>query len=556
MSFATRIRQLASETAVYGLSTIVGRLINFLLVPFYTNVFEPDRYGVVVAIYTAFVFLNILYTYGLESAYLKYASGQQGRAQSPSVFATATASLLLSSLLLSVLLLAFPNPVGAAIGVGEQWFGLIRYAALILALDALAVVPFAELRLENKAFTFALVKLANIGVNVGLNVLFIVGFGWGIEAIFHANAAASAVTLLLLIPVFVRKLRGARVQGELWQTLLRFGLPFVPGGLGYALADRINIFFLANMSRDRVVALYGQHFDVSALEAKAAEAARLATLEGKNVVDAVNEAYGLYVAGVFGTAWKLGIFVMLLVQMFRFAWQPFFLQHASDPDAKRLFARIFTVLTAGLLLAFLGVSFFAQEIVSVPLPGNRHLIAEAYWFGLTIVPLSLAAYLFQGWYYAFSAGLYIEKQTRYFAHSTFAGSVVAVILNTLLVPRFGMMGAAWATVAAYATMAMTLFFFAQRAYPIVFDWRRVLTMVAAALGLFILWETVAPLQRWWVEIGLVLLFMVSLFAIGVLPRDLINRLRGNPQQAARDADAPMPQDVARPDDPSASTDPA
>ncbi len=521
MSFAARIRKLASETAIYGLSTIVGRLLNFLLVPFYTHVFVPSEYKVVGLIYGAFVFLNIVYTYGLESSFLKYASGQRGAGRMTRVFSTASMSLAVTSLLFSLAIVLFPHPIALAVGVefSEAPRVFWTYSAAILALDALSVVPFAALRLENRAFTFAGLKLVNIGVNVGANLYLILGRGWGLEAVFVANLAASAVTLVTLVPVYARLFR-PRLDGDLWRELLRFGLPFVPSGLGYALTEQVSRFVLEHHAP--------------------------AQAQGIAARDAV---------GIFAAVWKLGVFMMLIVQMFRFAWQPFFLQHADDADARPLFSRIFTVLTAGMLTVLLAVSLFNEEIAGFPLRG-RPLIAESYHAGLFLVPLALLAYLFQGWYYAFSAGLYIVKQTRFFVHSTFAGSAVAVAASFVLVPRLGVAGAGWANVLGYAAMAGVLYHYAQRHYPVRYDWPRVWTMGALALGLFLMWKAVPELQRWWTETLMIAVFLGSLFAVGVLPRDLVRRLaRPGARRAAPAPLGPTPADVALPEDASAPTDP-
>jgi O-antigen/teichoic acid export membrane protein len=508
MSFFGRIKRLASETAIYGVSSIVGRTVNFLLVPFYTQFFPPERYGVVGLLYTAIVFMNIVYAYGLEGAYLKHASGK-GREHVHRVFSTTTWSLIVSSVLLTILLLGFREQVGYVIQIDEQWHFLLFYAAAILALDAVTVVPFAELRLANKAWQFAGIKFANILVNVGLNILLIVFMGWGIEAIFVANLAASVVSILLLLPVYARNLRPT-FDGSLWKQLLAFGLPFVPGGIGYAFAERVNLFFLASMTgRDLVEERYGPHMSEQSLNDLAAEAyaradeVRIANPHlgeadlAERMAETIDMVYGQYLAGVFNVVWKLGIIMLLVVQMFRYAWQPFFLQHSEDEDAPALFARIFTLFTAFGLVIFLAVSFFASELVAFPLPGGRHLIQPAYWLGLHVVPVALLAYLFEGWYYNFSVGAYLQKKTKYFIHATLLGSVVSVILNLALVPRFGLEGAAWATLGAWATIALALHLLLRRHYVVPYEWGRVGLMLALSAGLFAAWYFVPVLQIWW-----------------------------------------------------------
>ncbi len=433
-------------------------------------------------------------------------------------------ALLISSAVLSGLLILLSEQVGYLIGLRSE-YELLYYAAGILTLDALSVVPFAELRLANRPWLFATIKMTNILVNVGLNVWLILGLGWGIEAIFVANMAASGVALLMLAPIIWK--RWASPSKELMRKMLIFGLPFVPGGLGYALAERLNIFFLSNLDESTVRRLYGDYLNADALILKGQQAAAAALAEGKTaaeVTEAATGVWGDYVVGIFGTGWKLGIFLVLVVQMFRFAWQPFFLQHAEDPDAKPLFARIFTLLTAGLVLAVLAISFLADDLVRIPLPGDRFLIGPAYWFSITIVPLALVAYFFQGWYYLFSAGLYLTEKTKYLIHATFAGSAASIVLNLLLTTRFGMVGAAWSTVGAYAVMTVVLYFITQRFYPMTYDWKRVGAVCALGLGLFALWSYLPVLNAWYVEVGLVLIFGAALIPIGIIPPTLVKRL--------------------------------
>ncbi len=503
MSFSTRIKKLASETAVYGISSVVGRMVGFALFPLYSHVFPPDEYGIVSIVFAAFIFLNVVYQYGMESAFLKYASECTDPASRQATFSTAVVSLLGTSVLFSLLLIGFREVVGAVLGLPAAWLSLLYYATLILVLDTLTVVPFAALRLENRAWRFAVIRMVNIGVNVGMNLVLIFGFDRGIEAVFIANAVASAVSLVLLLPAFRGAFRPA-FDRVLWRQMLHFGLPFVPGGLGYAVTERINLFFLARLPPDTVLALYGD---------------RIAPQPGA-------PSDGSYVVGVFSGCLKLAVFMMLVTQMFRYAWQPFFLQHARDDDARPLFARIFTLYTAGALFVVLAVSFFASELVALPLPGGRRLVQEAYWLGLFIVPVALLGYLFQGWYYNFSAGAYIEKKTRYFVHCTVVGSVASVGLNAWLVPQYGMIAAVWATTLSYALMALVLYVLVRRFYAVPYDWGRVLGLGVLAAALFFAWRTVPALQHTWAEAGLLVLYAAGLFGLRVVSPAMVLRRTG------------------------------
>ena len=495
----SRIGRLAGETAVYGISSVVGRLINFLLFPLYSNVFPPDVYQPVAILYAAFIFFNILYQHGMESAYLKFATDRKEDAGRSRAFGTAVLSISLVGLAMSVLVWMLPGPISSLIQLDARYTDLLMLGGWILLLDALAIVPYADLRLRSQPWTFAGIRLANVGVNVGLNIWFIFGLDWGVRGVLMANLVASAVALVLLVPTMAT--RSGKPDATLWPGLLRFGLPFVPGGIGYAVTERINLFFLDLMEPLRAVSLYGltpeSHPD---LHARALEF-------GDGV-------FTEHVVGVYGGIIKLAVLMALFVQMFRYAWQPFFLQHQEDDDAPALYGNVFRLLTLVLLTAFLGISFFADELVRLPLPGGRTLIAESYWLGLFIIPMALAGYVFQGWYYHFSAGAYIRGLSKYFLHATLAGSAVALVLNATLVPTHGMWAAAMATSAAYAVMALTLLMLIRGPYPVPYSWPRVLVAVVLAAGLFMAWEFIPMLQVWYLEAVMVGAF--SLVGAGIL----------------------------------------
>ena len=506
MSFAFRIRKLLSETAIYGISSIVGRLINFVLFPFYSHVFSEADYGTASVLYAAFIFLNISYQYGMESAYLKFASVSEDKNERQKTFTTSTTSLLVTSIIFSLCILFFRGSVSDVIGLSEDWSSLLFYAAGILLLDTVAIVPFAELRLSNRPWRFAAIRGANVFVNVALNLILILGYGFGIEAIFIANLAASAVTLLLLLPVYFDLFR-AKFDNELWKKLLRFGLPFVPGGLGYALAERVNILFLSRMDPDVVLNRYSDMVDFSS-------------------IDVSNpSAYTDTIVGIFSGVTKLAVLLALVVQMFRYAWQPFFLNHAKDSDAKPLFSRVFTLFVAGILLVFLGVSFFVDDLVAINLPRGYTLIKETYWVGLFVVPVLLLGYVFQGLYYNFSAGAYIEQKTKYFLYCALGGGVVSLTLNTLFVPTYGMIAAAWATAAAYITMAVSLYVLVQRQYRVDYDWKRVLAIATLAVVCFGLWSWFDSLQSFGAECLLIAAYVAGVFALGILRLDMLRRFR-------------------------------
>jgi O-antigen/teichoic acid export membrane protein len=493
MSFQTRIRRLASETAIYGVSSIVGRLINFLLFPLYSHVFLPAEYAPIIVIYAAFMFLNILFQHGIESSYLKFSTDRQELSGRSAAFGTAMVSLVVVASCLSAIMLVFRGSVAELIGLNQAFLYFLIYAAAILFLDSLATVPFADLRLRSRPWIFATIRIINILVNVSLNLILIFGFDMGVESILIANVAASGVTVLMLTPTCLARM--GRVDTSLWKQMMLFGLPFVPGGIGYAITETVNRFFLSEMDPNVIQKLYGITAETHPLLFKRA------TQFGPQV-------FAEEIVGMYGGIIKLSVLMALFVQMFRYAWQPFFLLHKSDEDAPQLFGKVFSILTLIMLVAFLGISFLVEELVRLPLPGGRTLIASSYWMGLMIIPVALTGYFFQGWYYHFSAGAYLRDKSKYFLHATAAGSVVALVLNIVFVPSGGMMAAAWATSAAYAVTALTLLFLIRRHYPIPYNWGRVLSCCLLAGMVFGLWQNVESLQIWWTE-----LIMVGLFSI-------------------------------------------
>ena len=508
MAFQSRIKKLASETAIYGVSTIIGRLVNYLLVPLYLGFFEPELYGIVGFVYMSFLILNHVFQHGMESAYLKFASGNEARGRAQQVFSTATWSLLGVSVVLSGLILLFRMPLSDLVSIGPNWAHLWYYAVVILTMDALSIVPFAELRLQNRPLNFAAIKLCNILINVGLNLWLIVGMKQGIEAIFISNMVASAGTFLLLIPLYSRLLRGS-FDAPMWKQLMAFGLPFIPSGLSYAFVDRVNLFFLGRMEGEDVLRLYSDVIPAATLE---------------SVEEMGEVVLGQYVGGIFNGVWKLGVFMMLVVQMFRFAWQPFFLQHAEDDDAPALFSRVFTVFTAGSLFVLLGVAFYVDILVAIPTPLGGTLIPDEYWFALYLVPIAMVGYFFQGLYFNFTAGAYIEKKTSYFVTCTFAGAAVSLGINIFLIPVYGMMAAAWASAIAYAVMAVTLGIIVGRFYPVPYDWWAVGKIGILAVGLYFIWMYYDLSANWLAEGGLLLGYVVGLMVLQVIPLRTLARV--------------------------------
>jgi O-antigen/teichoic acid export membrane protein len=441
-----KVFRLGKETAIYGLSSIVGRFLNFLLVPFYTNYLTPDEYGVVSNIYAYVAFIFVVYGYGMDSAYMRFVSTLE-MGDKKQNFSTPFFSLVSTSILFSLVIYFSATPVASLIGGPDAQSGLIRYAAWILFFDTLSIVPFAYLRMENKAKMFAGLRILNIFINVVLTILLLVVLHMKMEAVFTANLLASALTFLVLLWFAFPQLT-FRFSRPLYREFLRFGLPYIPAGLAGIAIQVIDRPIVRALTND-------------------------ATL------------------GVYQANYRLGVLMMLVVGMFDYAWRPFFLTHAKDADAKELFAKVFTYLVSLMMLVFVGVSLFIDDLVRVHLFG-RYFIHPSYWGGLSIVPVVLLAYIFTGAYVNFVVGVYLEKKTKYLPFATGAGALVNVAANYVLIPRLGIMGAAIATLLSYIVMAIGIYFPSQRLYHVRYEWGRIARLSAAALIAFLAYSVLHP----------------------------------------------------------------
>ena len=437
------LKKLASDTAIYGVSSIGGRLLNYLLVPFYTGVFEAGEYGVVTQVYAFVAFLNVLYLYGLETAYFRYAN--RYREDEPRIFKTAFTSIFCSSLLLSGLLCLLADPIADALGApGKEHY--VYWFAAILSIDAIMAIPFARLRLQGRPVKFAAAKLGNIVLNIGLNIFFLVfcydilkgeylqelqpliaGFfrpEWGVDYVFLSNLIANAAWILILFP----ELMQARFQLDkgYWKQMLIYAYPLLFMGIAGATNEM--------MSRSMLQYILPERF----------------------YPDLSNEE----VLGIFGACYKLSIFMNLVIQAFRFASEPFFFSKAADRNSPTTFAQVMQYFVIACCFIFFAVSINLHWISPLVLQD------AIYWRGIEIVPVLLLAYLFFGIYMNLAIWFKLADKNKYGTWFTVSGAILTIILNYTLIPLWGMMGAAVSTLVVYAFMAFICYWYGQKHYPI------------------------------------------------------------------------------------------
>lgn len=482
-----RIKRLGTETIVYGIMTVTGRFLTFLLVPFYTNYLAPGEYGIVAYLFSLIAFLTIFFSYGMESAYFKYASTKEIGTTKQN-FSTPFFSLLITSVFFSSVLTLFSGELSSIAGFGEIGSRLILMAAWILCFDTIALVPFAALRLQHRAGMFAVIKLINIVTNVVLNVIFLAILGLGVEGVFLAGLIASVVTILILLPVSWPSL-GLTFSVDLWKQLLKFGIPYVPAGVASIALQVIDRPILRMLTDDATVGIYQANY-------------------------------------------RLGIVIMLLVTTFDYAYRPFFLNNAREPDAKELYARVATYFHTVMVFVCLAVIVFIHDIVRIPV-GEGYLIHPDYWGGLAIIPVVMVAYIFNGWVTLLMPGIFIEKKTNFLPLVTGFAAAVNIIANFMLIPVYGIMGAALATLLSYIVSAGGMYVVSQRFYPVTYEIKRVLTVSVLFLvyGSSIYYSLYYAMIDISLPYKLIILisFPILLFISGFMRRDemrIIKRIAG------------------------------
>jgi O-antigen/teichoic acid export membrane protein len=436
----------------------------------------------------------------MESAYFRYSSTLEvGTAQEN--FSTPFLALTVTSLGFTGILAAAAGPLMSAMSIPADQHAVYYCSLGMLCFDAMTIVPFASLRMEHRARKFALIKFLNILITVLLNIVLLLWLKMGVKGIFVSGLVASGATLLMLLPTILRNL-AFRLNPSLMKALLAFGLPLVPSGIATMAVQVIDRPILRGLTDDATVGIYQANY-------------------------------------------RLGIFMMLIVQMYDYAWRPFFFSAAKQPNAKEVFARVLTYLILFMVGVFLVLVFFLEDLVHLSFFG-RHLIHPGYWSGLSVVPVVLLGYMFLGVSTNLSAGLYLEKKTSYNPVITLLGALVNVLGLYILIPAAGILGAAWATLLAYAAMAAMLYVVVQRVYPVEYEWPRVgkiVVALAAVYGTYLGATALAlpPGAMIVVKLLLVACFVLIIWALrffeprelGVV-RDLILRPRGQTPPSGRE----------------------
>jgi O-antigen/teichoic acid export membrane protein len=444
------LKKLAGQTAIYGVTNILGRLLNYLLVPLYTKILSPDAYAPVSIVYAWIPFLSVIFTYGMETSFFRFSQNKEERQK---VLSASSVSLLFTTVLFTILLINFRQFLSSWMELGNHPEYII-YFSLILAFDTLTAIPFANLRLQNRPIRYSFVKLVNIGINIGLNLFFLKLCPWmiqhnitwisffydpslGVNYIFISNLAASAVTLLLLLP----EIFGIqwKIDKALWERLMRYSLPLIIVGLAG----------MVNETLDRAYFL-PKYLPYS-------------------------RAHNNTLIGIYSANYKLSILITLFIQAFRMGAEPFFFQNAESQNARQTYARIMKYFVIILSIMFLLVALYINVWKVL------FLRREIYWQGLYVVPTLLLANIFLGIYYNLSIWFKLSNQTSMGAYITIVTAILAFILNIWWIPIFGYFGSALATMICYGVQMSICYWLGQKYYPIPYPTKKLLSIIMLAL---------------------------------------------------------------------------
>ena len=464
------LKSLAKETAIYGVSSIVGRFLNYLLVPVYTIALPASSggYGVVTNIYAWVALMLVLLTCGMETGFFRFAN--KGQDDPMRVYSTTLLSVSFGSVIFVALGLLFLEPIAGWLEYGEHpWY--IGMMMIVVAMDAIQSIPFAYLRYKKRPIKFAALKLLFIFLNIALNLFYYVVLkGNDVGYAFLFNLICTSVVMLCMIP----ELRGFTyvLDRELLKRMLRYSLPLVILGVAGIL----------NQVADKIIFPFVYP----------------------------DEAEATIQLGIYGAASKIAMIMAMFTQAFRFAYEPFVFGKSKEKDSREMYAQAMKFFIIFTLLAFLAVMFYLDIL--------RHIIGRDYWDGLRVVPIVMAAEIFMGIYFNLSFWYKLIDETRWGAYFSLTGCTILILMNVFLIPKYGYIACAWAGFTGYGVAMLLSYFVGQKKYPIQYDLK--------AIGMYVLLAAVLYLAAEYVPIDNIYLRMayrtvlLILFIAYVVKRDL------------------------------------
>ncbi len=468
-----KLKKLAGQTVLYGMGSMLPRMLNFFLLPIHTiDAFSREEYAVITELMAIVAVVNIVFMFGMETTFFRF-STQEG-ADRKKIFNIAQTVVLLISISASVIFILCSSSIASALDLSAHP-EFIVYLTLVMLFDAVVAIPFAQLRLQNKAVKFAALKIINVLILVGLNLYFLkVAYDPSINVgyVFIANLAANSFYLLF----FIKELFSWRpaLDKEMTPVMLRYSYPIMITG---------------------IAGMFNEMFSRLSLEYWLPEG-YYSTMTKKAAV------------GVFGSCYKLAVFMNLGIQAFRYAAEPFFFSNAAEKNSPALFARInhyFVITCCAVLLG-----------ISINLDILQYFMGKEYRVGLSIVPVLLLAYLFLGVYYNFSVWFKLTNRTYYGTIITIAGAIITLGANYLLIPIFGFMGSSWAAVICYGSMMIACYFTGQKFHPIPYAVGKGIAYIAGTMAIVAVVNTVV-IDNLWLSVsfhaGVMAAFVITVYFV-------------------------------------------
>ena len=427
------MKSLAKDTAIYGLSSIIGKFLNYLLVPLYTYVLaRTDDYGIVTNLYAWTALLLVLLTYGMETGFFRFANREDYDART--VYKTAYMTLLISSALFTMLVVIFHQPLANALGYPDH-SEFVEMMFATVAIDAFACIPFAYLRYQKRPIVFAALKLLFVLLNIGFNILFLVVLGKNdVFYVFLSNILATTIQTLCLLPMTMP--RGGRFDGQVLKDMLRYSLPLLVLGVAGIM----------NQTLDRILFPYLYTGDDAQAQ-----------------------------LGIYGACFKVAMVMMMFTQAFRYAYEPFVFAKHKDRQSVEAYADAMKYYIIFSYLILLGVIFYLDIF--------RYIVSSAYWEGLKIVPVVLWTYVFQGIYFNLSFWYKLTDETKWGAWFSLIGLAITLILQIVGVPLIGYWASCGSSLVCYFVIMLLSYFIGQKKAPIPYDLKRIGQYTALTLGL-------------------------------------------------------------------------
>ncbi len=449
------IRQLAGQTFVYGFGIVIPKLLNYLLLtPFYTRIFNTSDYGIITELYAYVVFLLVFLTYGMETGFFKYADKNHNN---DDVYKTALLSLLFTSSLF--LIIVFLNQKSIAVFLKyPSNTEYVRWIATIVSIDAFTTIPFAWLRLHNRATLYSVIRIVEILTNILANWFFlylcprlyedvkivqaVYNPELGVGYVFISNLFSSGIKLLLLFPLlFIKK---GKLDYILLIKLLKYSYPLLIAGMAGTINEALDRILLKHILKENALSQLG----------------------------------------IYGANYKLAVLMTLFVQMFRFAAEPFYFKVKEDSNVEEKYAEIMKY------FIFVGMSIFLLVIIF--LDYFILFIGQDFREGVKIVPIVLMANLFMGIFNNLSIWYKITGQTKFGALFVIIGALITIFINLMFIPKYGYYASAWGHFVSYSIMILICYYYGNRHFPVPYDIKRISILILIPLGLLFLHKLIIP----------------------------------------------------------------